>query len=289
MAMSPRLLRPRATGVHPEAQVWRNAVVGGGGSVSAATLKAVSDFCKSIDAAGIRSKFRRLNLFCGNSDASLVAARTPLYRGESRTGTQYGNDLDTNVNFVEGDYTETGASGGLLGNGTSKYLNTGFNVDQLPGAANCHLASYIRGTQSNASARTLIGTLFNGTTDRYRMFLLDAAAGNYRVFSELGVSVQAGTATSLPNASGGLIVSTRTSATSLTIYDDGVSIATNTNNVSAVTGAAPFFVFARNGPTEYYNGRMAGYSIGAGLSGAEATSYYNAMNTFQTALSRNQA
>ena len=289
MAMSPRLLRPRATGFHPEAQAWRSAVVGGGGSVSASTLKAVSDFCKSIDADGIRSKFRRLNLFCGNSDASLVAARTPLYRGESRTGTQYGSDLDTNVNFVEGDYTETGASGGLLGNGTSKYLNTGFNVDQLPGAANCHLASYIRGTQSNASARTLIGTLFNGTTDRYRMFLLDAAAGNYRVFSELGVSAQAGAATSLPNASGGLIVSTRTSATSLTIYDDGVSIATNTNSVSAVTGAAPFFVFARNGPTEYYNGRMAGYSIGAGLSGAEATSYYNAMNTFQTALSRNQA
>ena len=289
MAMNPRLLRPRATGFHPEAEVWRNAVVGGGGSVSAATLKAVSDFCKSIDAAGIRSKFRRLNLFCGNSDASLVAARTPLYRGESRTGTQYGNDLDTNVNFVEGDYTETGASGGLLGNGTSKYLNTGFNVDQLPGAANCHLASYIRGTQSNASARTLIGTLFNGTADRYRIFLLDAAAGSYSVFSELGVTAQAGAATSRPNANGGLIVSTRTSATSLTIYDDGVSIATNTNNVSAVTGAAPFFVFARNGPTEYYNGRMAGYSIGAGLSGAEATSYYNAMNTFQTALSRNQA
>jgi hypothetical protein len=269
--------------------VWRNAVVGGGGSVSTATLKAVSDFCKAIDQAGIRSKFRRLNLFCGNSDASLVAVRTPLYLGESRTGTQYGNALDTNVNFVEGDYAETGASGGLLGNGTSKYLNTGFNVDQLPGAANCHLASYIRGTQSNESARTLIGTLFNGTTDRYRIFLLNGTGGTYRVFSELGVGIQTGGSTSLSNASGGLIVSTRTSATSLTTYDDGVSIATNTTSVSAVTGAAPFFVFARNGPTEYYNGRMAGYSIGAGLSGAEVTSYYNALNTFQTALSRNQA
>jgi hypothetical protein len=34
---------------------------------------------------------------------------------------------------------------------------------------------------------------------------------------------------------------------------------------------------------------MAGYSIGAGLSGAEVTSYYNALNTFQTALGRAQA
>jgi hypothetical protein len=285
--MSPRLLRPRATGFHPEAQVWRNAVVAGGGSVSAATLKAVSDFCKAIDQASIRSKFRRLNLFCGTSDASLVAVRTPLYRGESRTGTQYGNALDTNVNFVEGDYAETGASGGLLGNGSSKYLNTGFNVSDLPGAANCHIASYIRGTQDIASARTLIGVLFNGVTDRYRLYL-NSSGGNYGVNADLG-KANAATVGARLNANGGLLLASRTSTTSLTIYDDAVSIATNTVSTAETTGATPFFVFARNGPTEYYNGRMAGYSIGAGLSGAEATSYYNALNTFQTVLSRNQA
>ena len=290
MAMSPRLLRPVASANHPEAQVWRNAVVGGGGSVSTATLKAVSDFCKSIDTAGIRSKFRRLNLFCGNSDASLVAVRTPLYRGESRTGTQYGSSLDTNVNFVEGDYTETGASGGLLGNGTSKYLNTGFNVDQLPGAANCHIASYIRGTQDIASARTLVGVLFNSVTDRYRLFLQlsGSSAPNYGIQTELGKANSA-SANNRTNTNGGLLIASRTSTTSLTLYDDAVSIGTSAVSTAETTGASPFFVFARNGPTEYYNGRMAGYSIGAGLSNAEATSYYNAMNTFQTALSRNQA
>ena len=290
MAMSPRLLRPVASAFHPEAQVWRNAVVGGDGSVSTATLKAVSDFCKSIDTAGIRSKFRRLNLFCGNSDASLVAVRTPLYRGESRTGTQYGSSLDTNVNFVEGDYTETGASGGLLGNGTSKYLNTGFNVDQLPGAANCHIASYIRGTQDIASARTLVGVLFNSVTDRYRLFLQlsGSSAPNYGIQTELGKANSA-SANNRTNTNGGLLIASRTSTTSLTLYDDAVSIGTSAVSTAETTGASPFFVFARNGPTEYYNGRMAGYSIGAGLSNAEATSYYNAMNTFQTALSRNQA
>jgi hypothetical protein len=285
MPMSARLLRPRSTGFHPEAQAWRNAVISNGGTVSGSTLTAVSKFCFAIDAAGIRSRFRRLNLFCGTSDASLVAVRVPLYRGESLTGTQYGNALDTNINFVQGDYAE---NSGLTGNGTSKYLNTGFNVDQLPGAANCHLASYIRGTQDSANASTLIGTLFNGVADRYRIFLLNTGGGTYGVYSELGVTTQA----QGPNrnaATGGLIVSTRTSATSLTLYDDAVSIATNTNSVSAITGAAPFFVFARNGPTEYYNRTMAGYSIGAGLTGAEVTSYYNALNTFQTTLGRAQA
>jgi hypothetical protein len=290
MSMSPRLLRPRATGFHPEAQVWRNAVVEGGGSVSTATLKAVSDFCKAIDQASIRSKFRRLNLFCGTSDASLVAVRTPLYRGESRTGTQYGNTLDTNVNFVEGDYAETGASGGLLGNGSSKYLNTGFNVSDLPGAANCHIASYIRGTQDIASARTLLGVLFNSVTDRYRLFLQlsGSSAPNYGIQTELGKAV-AVSVVNRTNTNGGLILASRTSTTSLSLYDDGVSLATTATSTAETTGASPFFVFARNGPTEYYNGRMAAYSIGAGLSDAEATSYYTALNTFQTALSRNQA
>jgi len=290
MPMNARLLRPVASAFHSEAQVWRNAVIAEGGSVSASTLKAVSDFCKDIDSAGIRSKFRRLNLFCGTSDASLVAVRTPLYRGESRTGTQYGNTLDTNVNFVQGDYTETGANGGLLGNGSSKHLNTGFNVDQLPGAANCHLSAYIRGTQDIASARTLVGVLFNGVTDRYRIFL--SATGSpatlYQINSELGKANQA-VGTNKLNANGGLILSSRTSTTSLTLYDDAVSIGTNTTSTVETTGAAPFFIFARNGPTEYYNNLMAGYSIGAGMSGADVTSYYNAMNKFQTALSRNQA
>ena len=288
--MNPRLLRPTQN-QHPEAADWANRVrTNGGAAVSGSTLLAVSRFCRAIDAAGIRSKFRRLNLFCGTSDASLVAVRTPLYRGESRTGTQYGSSLDTNVNFVEGDYTETGASGGLLGNGTSKYLNTGFNVDQLPGAANCHIASYIRGTQDIASARTLVGVLFNGVTDRYRLFLQlsGSSAPNYGIQTELGKATAAGIVNRI-NTNGGLILASRTSTTSLTIYDDAVSVATTATITDETTGASPFFVFARNGPVEYYNGRMAAYSIGAGLSDAEATSYYSAMNTFQTALSRNQA
>jgi hypothetical protein len=284
MPMNPRLLRPLASNFHPEAQVWRNSVIAEGGTVSGSTLKAVSDFCKSIDQAGIRSKFRRLNLFCGDSDASLVAVRVPLYRGESRTGTQYGNTLDTNVNFVQGDYAE---NSGLTGDGSSKYLNTGFNVDQLPGAADCHLASYIRGTQNIVSTRTLVGVLFNGITDRFRLFLNASLAATYGANGDLGKTSSASVGSRL-NANGGLLLVSRTSTTSNTLYDDAVSIATNTTLTAETTGAAPFFVFARNGPIEYYNGIMAGYSIGAGLSGAEVTSYYNALNTFQTALGRAQ-
>jgi hypothetical protein len=284
MAMSPRLLRPRST-LHPDAASWAARVVANGGTVGT-SLAAVSKFCSAIASAGIRDHFYRLNLFCGSN---LNAALVPLYRGPSLGGTQYGNATDTNNAFVGvgTDYAETGATGGLTGNGTTKYLNTGFNVDQLPGAANCHLSSFITGTQDIASARTLLGVLFNGVTDRYRLFLqlFGSTAPNYGIQTELGKANSA-FANNRTNTNGGLILASRTSTTLLTLYDDAVSIGTSEVNTAETTGASPFFVFARNGPTEYYNGRMAAYSIGAGMTAAQVTAYNTAMQAFQSAMGR---
>lgn len=295
--MNPRLLRPRAavaggSSLHPEAEAWSAAVVGGGGSASAETLLAVSAFCEAIDSAGIRDKFRRLNLFCGDSDGSLVAVRTPLYRGESLLGTQYGSAQDTAFSFVQGDYTETGTSGGLLGNGSSKYLDTGFQPStDFPSGASYHFASYIRGTQSITSARHLLNCLASLAQGRYRIQLNNtgSSGGNYSVLSTLGSTSNNATAVNRSPTNGGLILVSRTSTTSLTLYDDAVSIATNTTSTTPALPPSNIYVFATGAPAEFYNGRMAGYSFGSGMTGAQATSYYNAMNTFQTALSRNQA
>ncbi len=101
-----------------DAADWIKRVEANSGSVSTATANAVTNFCNAIDAAGIRGKFYRLNLFCGTG---LNACLVPLYRGPSLSGTQYGNATETNNGpFVSGDYVETGTGGGLLGNGTSK-------------------------------------------------------------------------------------------------------------------------------------------------------------------------
>ena len=282
MSMSPRLMRPRQT-LHPEAASWAARVVANGGTVSGTTLSAVDKFCKAIASAGIRDLFYRMGIFAGSN---LNAALVPLYRGPSLGGTQYGNATDTNVGpFVSGDYAETGASGGLLGL-SGKYLDTGFNVNNLT-ASSFHLSSYIRGTQSVTTPMALIGALFNGVTDRFRLYVnaTGTPASTYTINSELGVSTAA-TAT-LANANAGLMLASRTLATDFTLYDDGVSAGTNNTSTSGVVSATPLLVFARTGPTEYYTGRMAAYSIGAGMTSAQALAYSNAMTAFQTALSRN--
>jgi len=277
----------RRDSAHPEAADWAARVVANGGTVSSATAAAVNQFCVDIENApggSIRDRFLRLNLFCGSFQGAFV----PLYRSASFGGSPLGNATDTNLGspaFLTEDYNETGTSGGLLGNGTTKYLNTGFNVDQLPGAANCHLSSFITGTQDIASARTLIGVLFNGVTDRYRLLLNSSTAGNYSVTGDLGKGNSA-TVGGRANANGGLVLVSRTSTISNTLYDDAVSIATNTTPTAETTGASPFFVFARNGPTEFFNGRMAAYSIGAGMDSIQVAAYSTAMQAFQTAMNR---
>lgn len=286
MPMSPRLLRPRASGgVHPEAADWRNRVVANGGTVSASTMQAVGQFCRSIDAAGIRDRFFRLNLFCGDSDSTLAAVRTPLYRGQSLAGTQFGNTTDTNFNFVAGDYAETGSSGGLLGNGSTKYLNTGLNANVIPDLAQSgHLSVYAAGAFTNGIAIGLY-TFTNPpfvVTHQSEMQLGATVANTF-----INLSANAPT----PSYSSPVFVLTsRTSSTNLIGYANGVGGTAVTSTANLINPASPFFVFARNLagiPSVHFGQRLRSYSIGLGMTGSQVTAFNSAMQAFQSTLTRN--
>jgi len=288
--MNARLLRPTASGAtHPEARDWATRVTANGGTVSSNTLAAVSKFCASINAAsGLRAAILRLNLFCGNSDASLNAVRTPLYRGASLGGTQLGNAMDTNVNFVEGDYQETGSGGGLKGNGSTKYLNTGFNQNLLSSQTNTHLS--FSGTSLETSGdRFAIGAYrFPGDAAGLPELLsLDVHTTGGRAFRSTGNST---VAVATPGASDSHFIGTRTSGSLSTVYRAGSSTATNTTTVTPSGVARAFFVFAGNNtsgtPEAFSAGRFRMYSIGDGLTAAQALAFSNAVIAFNTALGR---
>ncbi len=274
-----------ASGIwNADAADWIKRVEANGGGVSTSTAGAVTAFCNAIDAAGIRDRFHRLNLFCGNSDTSLNAVRTPLYRGQSLSGTQYGNALDANNNFVPEDYAETGANGGLIGNTTTKYLNTGLTPDALPSVATCHLAFWTRGG-SVAGVRRPLGT--EATTPAQRFFIDRRPVASGGDVTYIGSSAN-GNGTD--DATPGLFAGSRVSATDLRFYRDGMqSGLTQTASSTMTAHDKPFFVFAGNGngsPGNYYERRLAAYSIGDGMTAAQILLYYNALNSFMEALSR---
>lgn len=290
MAMNQRTMRPRASNVtyHAEALAWKTAAEANGGTVTTSTLAAVSTFCNAIDAAGIRDRFLRLNLFCGSN---LAAARTPLYRGASLTGTQYGSAADVNNGpFVSGDYSE---STGLTGNGTSKYLDTGvtFNTAYTFGCEynNVHVAVYRR--DSGGTVFADIGMDDSGGSEYGPAMFLnlgnqslfwcgdnlgDYGFNGYRIANTWGFFLPqslSGTATFLQN---------NTSILSTTY----LNYPTSYNGYTAATVCV--FAESANGfPSSYASGHLAAYSVGkAFTSAAQRTAYWNAMQAFQTALGR---
>lgn len=291
MPMNPRLLRPTSSSFHPEALDWRTRVIANGGSVSASTMRAVSQFCASINAtSGLRGAILRLNLFCGNSDASLNAVRTPLYLSGSLGGAAIGNATDTNVNFAEADYAETGASGGLKGNGTTKYLNTGFNSSSLASANSTHLSASGTSMETSGDVMLLGSYLFPGDAGFTQLFLLDAySAGNGgRGFRSGGIG-GTGVFASSPGTAESHIIGTRTASSAAVLYRGGVSAATSSTTGNAATAARPTLVFgAMNGttPGNYSAARLRMYSIGNGLTAAQALAFSNAVIAFNTALGR---
>lgn len=303
MPMSPRLLRPRASGpgffpqvTNADARDWLTRVYVNGGTVSNDTAAAVNTFCTSIAAeSGLRAAILRLNLFCGNSDASLAAVRTPLYRGASLGGTQLGNTTDTNFNFVSGDYQETGSGGGLKGNGSSKYLDTGLAPASFSVLSSTHLS--FSGTSLETSGDAIGVGSFNGTEGT--CYIADiwaayAAARAVRLNSFSQITGTPPTNNQFPYvASPGTVeshfIGTRTATNSSVLYRGGTSASTSSYASSQATSTRPFFVFALNNtgsPSTYTAGRLRMYSIGNGLTAAQALAFANAVIAFNTALGR---
>lgn len=277
MPMSPRLLRPRSTGFHPDAADWRTRVIANGGTVSASTFAAVEAFCRAVDTAGIRSRFYRLNLFCGSN---LSACLVPLYRGPSLGGTQYGNTTDTNNNFVSGDYVETGAGGGLTGNGSTKHLRTGVTMTDI-GVNDGHVAWYTSRDTFPASNMTVAGQARgNGRAWAYY--------GTTAINLQYGINSIAPTVTSAVKGSH-ILQRVVNAVNGAKAYVNGSLVATSGISSTGSDSGGDIWVFALNqtNATLLYSGDLRCYSLGVSFTDAQALAYHNALQAFQTALGRN--
>lgn len=282
MAMSPKTLRPRASvGYGLDAMDWRSRVTAAGGTVSASTMKAVDDFCKSIAAAGIRDRFYRLNLFCGDFTSAFV----PLFRGQSRTGEQFGSTTDTNNNFVSGDYSLSGSAAGLQGNGTTKHIATGL-AQTFAGSNDIHISmGFVPNTA--AGYQCAIGARFNVSNSV--AVEVRGANANLRVAGFSG-----GNALSAYSPSAGrnsfVFHCVNPAANSYETWIRGAFFEARTLGAYNAATTANFLVFAgdTNGtPSAYFSGSSDFYSIGLRFtSSAQLTAYHNAIAAFRAALGR---
>jgi hypothetical protein len=268
-------------GNHPDVTSWLNTISLVGGSASSSTIAALNNFCNSIDSAGLRNKFYRLNLFCGNN---LTSCLVPLYVNVSSTTIPafgFGYSIDQNVGFVSNDYIETGSNGGLQGDGVAKQLIVGLTPDQI-GSSTGHMSAYI----PTVTGTTLARIMGAGTVSPGSLYGLERQSGTSAIYGLYGdTSRQVASSTQ----SGHYIV-TRTSPTALTMYNNGSATQTDSFSANARTSLFDIRIFVRNFSLSLQNFwpfRILSYSIGTSMNSVDALAYYNAIQAFQTALGRN--
>ena len=280
------MLSPASAGptIHHEAIDWAKRASANGGAISTNVLRAVSDFCRAANAGSFRSSLYRLNLFCGGN---LSGCLVPLYLGPTFGGTSLGSSTDTNANFVSADFIETGTGGGLKGNGTTKYLNTGLAPNALPSVTSIHLSA------SATSAATTGNYIFIGARDGNASghFTLNefSASSNGRSYTCGTITVGQFPSVSSPGSSEPHMIGSRTSATSAVVYRSGVSAASNATSITPTTHANAFYVFGGNlsgGNTGASSATIRAYSIGTGLDSNQAAAFSAAVIAFNSALGR---
>lgn len=242
-AMSPRLLRPRATGTGLDANAltYIAAVEAADGQpLELAVKRAISDFVRGCKADGIWSSIQASCLLMGAR--TLSGALTPLV-----------GSAPTNTNFVSADYDR---KTGLKGNGSNKLLNSNRRDDA--DAQNSRHAAIFVTTAATVGVYSQSSGLQLGITSSF----VNAGAS---------ASHSAAVDASL------FAVSRGSSANYVRRLNGGSTTVTATS--SAATGTANATFFGRNNSSLFSDGRLAFYSLGSDLNVALLDQHVSALYT----------
>ena len=252
----------------PNAQVYINAVLAAGGTLSGTQQIAIHTFYNSLSTAGVYSKLHAMYPFLGGVAAS--NALDAVNPGGSFNLTFNG----TWVHSVSGSYTA---------DSTGNYADTQLNPSLFSSTTNFSFGNMVVGTD--------ITNGYSGIGTGPSNYILLGQAGN--VEGWMGAS--SGTATS-PIASytlGALQIVSRTGASAWTRNyvpsGSAGTITTNsfTNTMNSFSATLYFNSVNGLGSGFEMSGRyLFGYA-GQGLNATEIQNFSNAINTLQIAFSRN--
>ena len=279
--INPHILGTSIGNYQPETSAWITRTEAAGGTLPTGTKDAVDAFVVSCKAAGFFTKFKRLNLFCGSN---LTACLSPLVITNGNQG------LDTNSNFISGDYTQ---AGGLVG-GTGKGLNTGFVPDTSMSYVDWHMASYMIARSDSLSME--LGCLgYTGGNVQFRQSMSYGVyqgnyIGNIVISGDYNNGSNPAFQTVGSGITAGMMLSSRRSASSLRVRNTSGSIdvhtTTTVNGLAHLPTNVMWAMCANN--AEHTHHTLGAYGVGLGLSDTEMGQYCAYMETFQTAMGRNR-
>jgi hypothetical protein len=253
-----------AVKIDPDAQAFFNRVNTAGGTLSATEKEAVNTLVLQMKDDGIWTKMKAIYPMVGAS----AAACAQNLKSSSFTGS-----------FTSG---WTFASTGATPNGTSAYMDTGLNVNNVLDGTNSHLSYYSRTSFTSGSDEYIMGAY---QTNPVRFYALDYSSTN-NLLGSLG-NLSPFNFGSISDTTGFLMI-TKKLNNEQKLFRNNVTLDTETQtytdkpNLNIYLGALNI-----NGNASAHSPvEVAFSSIGDGLSDNEASDLYTAAQAFNTTLSR---
>jgi hypothetical protein len=204
------------------------------------------------------------------------------------------NPVDTDAAYrlvFNGGWTHSAT--GALPNGSNAYADTKLTPSTVLTSNSHHLSFYSR-NNSFVNGYELACQSIQASSTQYGYMLLsayDTGTSYYQQQTQNTNAINISESNSL-----GFYLGSRTSSTLFKGYKNNLLRGTNTNTASVIGSYQPInsiylsaFNFNNNGSistSSYSNRECAFASIGDGLTDAEALSFYNAVQAFQTTLNR---
>jgi hypothetical protein len=233
----------------PDAQTYINNVEAADGQALETSVKtAIDNFITGCKADNIWNAIKSSCILAGAR--TLNGALVPL------KGT-----APTNNNFVAGDYSR---STGLIGNGTTKYLNSNRAANADP-QDNLHFCAYLNNFFLSTTQKGIIGQRVGGSEN----FLAGQVVSSTETLIS-GVRSATNYSTNITNFSG-LYGCRRSSSTEFILRKVATPTEQTITDTSIGPSTANYFVFAINesaagtNPTNYSDFRTFFYSIGENI------------------------
>jgi hypothetical protein len=244
----------------PDAAAFFSRVTTAGGTLTPTEQTAVNTLVVQMKAAGIWNAMKAVYPMVGAS----AAACAQNLKSSSFTGT-----------FTSG---WTFASTGATPNGTSAYMDTFFNSSINGNLSDGFLGTYLR-TNSVGTPSCDFGN-YNGSDSAITIY---ARFNNTQLTRWNDIN---DTPLSTTDSRGFRFVS-RTSSTVKKIGINSSITAVNTNSVALINSKIYLSCLStNNSPSQYSNRECAFACIGDGLTDTQVVNFYNAIQTFNTTLSR---
>ncbi len=264
--------------VDPRITDWAARVVRNGGATpSLSTQLALSTFVQSLTATGVMPKLVSMVVHVADS---LIAATTPIIPGP-------GADPWTNNGFVSGDLTING----LIGNGSSKYLNTGVvAVNSIMTSASAGLTAYCYDTPPVSSGYSL-GSGGAANSSQFAVYPNTAGQFNGYLWRFVNINTNDGVAVATPGA--GYYSLNRTSASRLDFYFARSNVAhsslasatgAQTGSIEPTYAVAAHAINAVGSVTAFSVTRLSFLALHIGLTAADSLNFYNAIQALRVSL-----